>query len=73
MSQRNSAIDALKRARAEAGGASAIARALGLTPQAVLQWEVVPAERVLDVERVSGVSRYELRPDVFGVAPEAAE
>lgn len=60
---------ALNEARTAAGGSSAIARALGLTPQAVLQWRAVPAERVLDVEKISGVSRYRLRPDVFGDSP----
>ncbi|PZP64983.1 MAG: hypothetical protein DI604_25710, partial [Delftia acidovorans] len=32
----------------------------------VSQWKKVPAERVLEVERVTGISRHELRPDVFG-------
>jgi DNA-binding transcriptional regulator YdaS (Cro superfamily) len=72
MEERKSATDALKRARTAAGGASAVARAIGLTPQAVLQWQVVPAERVLDVEKLTGVSRYDLRPDVFGPAPQEA-
>lgn len=58
---------ALDRARAKIGGASALARAIGrITPQAISQWGRVPAERVLDVERVTGVSRHELRPDIFG-------
>ena len=73
MRERDEAIDALRRARTAAGGASAIARGLRLTPQAVLQWRIVPAERVLEVERLTGISRYELRPDVFGPTPEAAE
>jgi len=72
MSQRDTAFDALKKAKLAAGGASAIARHLGLTPQAVLQWKSVPPERVLDVERLTGVSRYDLRPDVFGQRPEVA-
>lgn len=32
----------------------------------------VPAERVLEIESMTGVSRHELRPDVFGPL-EAAE
>ncbi|WP_082511553.1 transcriptional regulator [Devosia sp. Leaf420] len=59
-----SAIDA-------AGSASELARRLGIKPAAVLQWVRVPAERCLEVERVTGVSRHELRPDVYGPAPEA--
>jgi len=33
----------------------------------------VPAERVLQIEKLTGISRYDLRPDVFGPSPEAAE
>lgn len=73
MSEQDLAREALKKARTIAGGASAIARELNLTPQAVLQWRVVPAERVLVVERITGISRHELRPDVFGPNSEAAE
>lgn len=37
-----------------------------ITSQAVSQWRRVPAGRVLDVEAVTGVSRHDLRPDIFG-------
>lgn len=57
---------ALEAAKIKVGGASALARALRITPQAVNQWQVVPPERVLEVECHSGVSRHFLRPDVFG-------
>jgi DNA-binding transcriptional regulator YdaS (Cro superfamily) len=33
----------------------------------------VPSERVLDVERITGISRHALRPDVFGPAPKQTE
>jgi DNA-binding transcriptional regulator YdaS (Cro superfamily) len=55
-----------------AGGATALAKALcdvsgrQITRQAISQWDMVPAEWCLLVERVTGVSRYELRPDVYG-------
>jgi DNA-binding transcriptional regulator YdaS (Cro superfamily) len=42
-----------------------IARALGITHAAVCQWKKVPAERVLEVERVSEIPRHELRPDLY--------
>ena len=58
----------LSKAIAAAGGASALSRLLNITPQAVLQWDKVPPNRVLDVERHTGVSRHELRPDIFGAA-----
>lgn len=60
---------ALETAVKNAGGASALARLLKITPQAVLQWPRVPAERVLEVETHTGVSRHDLRPDIFGPAP----
>ncbi|PBC23502.1 MULTISPECIES: helix-turn-helix domain-containing protein [unclassified Mesorhizobium] len=31
----------------------------------------VAADKVLDVERVTGVSRHHLRPDIFGPAPSS--
>jgi DNA-binding transcriptional regulator YdaS (Cro superfamily) len=65
------AKSALDTAIKAAGSASAIARHLGITPQAVLQWRTVPADKVLEVEKISGVSRHLLRPDVFGPLPDA--
>jgi DNA-binding transcriptional regulator YdaS (Cro superfamily) len=64
---------ALERAIESVGSASELARRLGVTPAAVLQWQKVPPSRVLVVESVTGVSRHELRPDIFGSRPEAAE
>ncbi len=62
----------LESAKKSAGGSVGLAKALGdITPQAISQWTKVPAERVLDVERITGVSRYELRPDIFGPHPVA--
>lgn len=49
-----------------------MARQLGIKPPSISEWKArnrVPAERVLEVEKISGVSRYELRPDIFGPAP----
>jgi DNA-binding transcriptional regulator YdaS (Cro superfamily) len=58
----------------QAGGLAALGRALGITPQAINNWKAsgIPADRVLDVERITGISRHELRPDVFGSAEVAA-
>jgi len=65
---------AIAEACKKAGGQSALARYLGCTPQAVQRMYStgrVPATRVLAVESLTGVSRYALRPDIFGVLPQA--
>jgi len=43
-----------------------------ITPQAISQWKQVPADRARDVETVTGISRHDLRPDVFGEARVAS-
>lgn len=60
-----------KEAVERAGGTRPLAQQLNVSYQAVQKWMQtgVPATRVLDVERVTGVSRHVLRPDVFGEAP----
>jgi hypothetical protein len=42
-----------------------LARELGITRGAVAQWEKVPAERIGDVSRITGISMQILRPDLF--------
>lgn len=66
--------EALQKAIEAAGGPASLARHIGVTTQAVSQWKHAPAKRVRAIESATGglVSRYELRPDVFGTAPEAA-
>lgn len=61
--------EGLAEAIEKAGSMRKLALALGISAQAVAMWWRVPANRVLDVERATGVSRYRLRPDVFGDAP----
>ena len=57
--------DAIKKGMAAAGGWAALGRLMGLSRQAVHGWSRVPAERVLEFERVTGVSRHEVRPDIY--------
>lgn len=47
------------------GSASALAEALHVTRQAISKWRKIPLERVIAVERITGVPREQLRPDVF--------
>ena len=59
-----------------AGTQQALADALGIRSPSISEWKGrgrVPAERVLDVERITGLSRHDLRPDVFGPAPSESE
>jgi DNA-binding transcriptional regulator YdaS (Cro superfamily) len=63
--------EALKRAVRTAGGQAEFARLIGITAQAVSQWVEVPPLRVLEVERISGVSRHELRPDLYPIEEAA--
>lgn len=57
---------ALARAIQRAGNAVKLAEKLGLNFQAVYQWKECPPKRCIEVEQITGVSRHELRPDVFG-------
>jgi DNA-binding transcriptional regulator YdaS (Cro superfamily) len=63
----------IKEAIAKAGGMRALARAIGIRYQSIQAWrDRIPAERVLDVERVTGISREKLRPDMYGKTKKTA-
>lgn len=53
----------------KAGSMSALAGWAGVTRQAVSNWRKVPAERVLKIEKASGISRHKIRPDIYGAIP----
>lgn len=64
---------ALEEAIRIAGGATELAKRLNkinpkrkISRQAISKWRRVPAERVRDVERATGVPRNRLRPDLYG-------
>ena len=50
-----------------------LAEHLGIFPSALSQWSQVPADKALAVEAFTGISRFTLRPDVFGPAPATDE
>lgn len=56
----------LNEAISAAGGVSELARKIGIAQPSVSNWLRVPAERVVQVEAATGVSRMMLRPDLFG-------
>src|SRR5262245_24431447 len=62
----------LEEAIKAAGGVASLARAIGIAQPSVSNWTRVPAERVLAVEALTNVSRFVLRPDIYGDASELA-
>jgi DNA-binding transcriptional regulator YdaS (Cro superfamily) len=71
-----SSTEALKRACDLAGGQKPLADRIGTTQSQVWYWLTrskrgVPAEFVLSIEKETGVSRSELRPDLWPVEVEA--
>jgi DNA-binding transcriptional regulator YdaS (Cro superfamily) len=61
-------MNPIERAVEAAGGAKALAKKFEISRQAVEKWiekKSVPAERVLEIEAASGISRHELRPDLY--------
>jgi DNA-binding transcriptional regulator YdaS (Cro superfamily) len=46
---------------------SALARLLGVNKSSVALWALrrVPAERVIEIERETGIPRSDLRPDIY--------
>jgi len=62
-------MTALDKAVTAAGSQLALACLLGIKAPSVSGWydrKRVPAERCIAIEKATGVSRHELRPDVFG-------
>jgi DNA-binding transcriptional regulator YdaS (Cro superfamily) len=55
--------------RAHKGMAVKIARGCGIKVTAVYQWSRVPAERLPQVEKISGIPRWRLRPDICPPPP----
>lgn len=66
-------LEALQAAVDQAGGQSKFARLVGTTQPTVWRWlnqsRQLPAEYVLIAERLFGVSRHDLRPDIYPRPP----
>jgi len=62
-------IDALKHAIEHVGSQAAFARVCGVTQAAVWKWisggKPLPPQHVIAVETATGVSRHQLRPDIY--------
>ena len=51
--------------KAERGRLSALAIALKITPGAISQWKVIPADKLVAIEEHTGIEREKLRPDLY--------
>lgn len=63
---------ALEKALKPHGMKAAVAREVGLSDKAVAKWTVCHEQYLESVEKITGVSRFELRPDLaylFGPPP----
>lgn len=58
----------LEHLRKERGRLSELAGHLKVSPSTVLTWKQVPPAYCLRIESITGVSRYDLRPDIYGEA-----
>ena len=63
---------ALERAAEAIGGFPVLAKKLGITRHAMYQWDKVPANRVIPIEKATGIARHELRPDLYPAEGRAA-
>lgn len=63
--------DALQLALSKVGGLAGLAKPLDISIQAISQWDEVPPLRVIAVERITGVPRHVLRPDLYPLDAEA--
>jgi DNA-binding transcriptional regulator YdaS (Cro superfamily) len=68
-------IQSLNRAIEIVGSQTAFGRLLSVSQMSVSRWSrgvvAFPPEHVLTVERETGISRHDLRPDVYGPASAA--
>ncbi|HEV2504427.1 MAG TPA: Cro/CI family transcriptional regulator [Mesorhizobium sp.] len=62
-------IDLVEQGAEKVGGLGKLAEGLGIRHQAFYSWKQVPPARVLDFERLTGISRYRIRPDIYGPEP----
>jgi TorA maturation chaperone TorD len=65
--------DGLDRAIDAVGGVAQLARKIGISQPSVSNWTRVPAERVIAVETATGISRHDLRPDLYSEQAASAD
>lgn len=68
MALEHDSVSVIALAVRKAGSQSAFGRLIGKRQSTVAEWLKagrIPAEQVLDVEQATGISRHELRPDIY--------
>lgn len=68
MTEEAKARAALKALIKQVGGKAALADALGVRPQAVQQWDLLPLAHLRTTRQKFGLGLKELRPDVWELA-----
>lgn len=58
--------------RSQRGLMTRIAGELGIERGAVAMWKKIPPERVPEVERITGIPRHQLRPDLWEAPGQVA-
>lgn len=57
--------EGLRLAIVAVGSRYKLAKLLHISTAAVAKWHEIPVRRLLDVERITGVDRTKLRPDLY--------
>ena len=55
------------------GRLSALAAALDITPSAIKQWRIVPADKLVAISTETGIPRQLLRPDLYSGMVEISQ
>lgn len=55
----------LRKAMKAAGGLNALARLLGIKPQSIIKWHNIPAKRIIQIEKATGIPRQKLAPELY--------
>jgi DNA-binding transcriptional regulator YdaS (Cro superfamily) len=55
----------LRKAIKAVGTRYQLAKLLGLKPASIQGWDRIPYERIVEVEKITGVPREELRPELY--------
>lgn len=58
-------IEIVRKAANEVGGIQSLAKHLQIKSQSFYRWRKIPAERVLEIERITKIPRHQLRPDLY--------